>query len=73
MPTYRLEMTFKNNEGRTSKISVDNAKSDITEFQVNEVMNTILDRNIFTSGGGDLVEKAKAELISIDVTEFEIL
>jgi hypothetical protein len=73
MPTLRLEMTFKNTEGRTSKISVDNAKSDLTELEVNEAMDGILTRDVFTSPGGDLIEKAKAELVTTEITEFEIV
>lgn len=73
MPTLRLEMTFKNTEGRTSKISVDSAKSDLTELEVNEAMDEILISDIFTSPGGDLIEKAKAELVTTEVTEFEIV
>ena len=73
MPSLKLEMTFKNIGGRTSKISVDNAKEDLTELQVNEVMDDILNNGIFTSPGGDLIEKVKAALVATEITEFEIL
>ena len=68
----KLEMTFKNSAGRSSKISVDAAKEDLTELQVNEAMDGILDSGIFTSTGGDLVEKTKAALVATDITEFNI-
>lgn len=73
MPTLRLEMTFKNQEGRSSKISVDDARSDLTEVEVNDAMDQILASDIFTSSGGDLVEKSKAELVTTEVEEFSIL
>lgn len=73
MAILKLEMTFKNTGGRSSKISVDNAKSDLTETEVNEAMDEILTSGIFTSPGGDLIEKVKAELVSTEITEFEIL
>lgn len=68
----KLEMTFKNSAGRTSKISVDTAKEDLTELQVNEAMDGILNSGIFTSAGGDLVEKAKAALVATEITEFNM-
>ena len=72
MESLRLEMTFKNVEGRTNKISVDNAREDLTDTEIKEAMDGILDSNIFTTAGGDLVEKSKAELITTEVKEFEI-
>ncbi|MCR1898251.1 DUF2922 domain-containing protein [Irregularibacter muris] len=72
MATLRLEMTFKNTEGRTSKIAVDNARDDLTDIEVKEAMDSILGDNIFITTGGDLVEKSKAELITTEVKEFEI-
>lgn len=73
MASLRLEMTFKNQEGRTSKISVDDARSDLTETEVNTAMDGILTSNIFTSPGGNLVGKEKAELITTDITEFPMI
>ncbi len=72
MAKTKLEMTFKNAGGRTNKISVDNARDDITEIEVNQGMDDILSNNIFTSSGGDFVEKVKAELITTEVQEFEM-
>ena len=73
MANLRLEMTFKNSEGRSSKISVDDAKADLTEQEINDAMDEILDKNIFTSNGGEFIEKTKAELITTQVTEFNML
>lgn len=73
MASLKLEMTFKNSEGRNSKISVDNAKTDLTEMEINAAMDAILTNNIFTTSGGEYVEKYKAELIETQVTEFQMV
>ncbi|HHT51322.1 MAG TPA: DUF2922 domain-containing protein [Eubacteriaceae bacterium] len=73
MAKLKLEMTFKNESGRSSKISVDNAKDDLTEVEVNQAMDDILANNIFITSGGDLIEKVKAELITTEVQEFQMI
>lgn len=73
MTNLRLEMTFKNSEGRSNKISVDNAKPDLTQEEVNTAMDGILSNNIFTSSGGELTDKIKAELVATEIIEFDML
>ncbi|RBP44178.1 DUF2922 domain-containing protein [Garciella nitratireducens] len=73
MAILKLEMIFKNEEGRTSKLSVEDARSDLTEVEINGIMDEILQQNLFTSSGGDLIKKEKAQLITTEITEFSII
>jgi hypothetical protein len=61
MATY-LEMVFRNQSGYLVIIRVIDPHPDITADEVEAVMDTIIAQNIFTSPGGDLVEKVEARI-----------
>ena len=69
MSQKRLEMVFKNQLGRTNKITVENAKADLLESDVQTAMQTIIEKNIFKTSGGDLVAIEAARIITTDVEE----
>lgn len=64
-----LELLFKNEAAKNAKISVRDAKDDITAIEVQAIMDDIIDKNIFETPGGDLVEVAGARLIQKEVIE----
>ncbi len=68
----RLYMTFKNEAGRSVNITLNDPKTyadgDYTDLNAQDaaiegVMDTILARNIFTTNGGNLVEKVDARIV----------
>ena len=63
-----LIMTFKNEEGKNSSITIKYVKKDLTDAQISTTMDNIISNNIFFTTGGDLVSKVKAELVSKKVT-----
>ncbi len=65
----RLEMTFNNNAGTTSKISVDNPKVDLTAGEVQTGMASIVTANIFNSTGGDLISAKSARVVSTEIED----
>jgi hypothetical protein len=65
----RLEMTFVNSAGTSSKISVDNPKEDLTLEEVQTGMASIVAANVFTSSGGDLVSAKSARIVSTEVNQ----
>lgn len=65
----RLEMVFKNQLGRTNKITVDNARDNLTQGEVQTAMQAILDKNIFETSGGELVAIESAKIISTEIEE----
>lgn len=69
MSQKRLEMIFKNQLGKTNKISVENAREGLTEEDIQAAMQGIIEKNIFKTGGGDLIAIEGARIITTDVEE----
>jgi hypothetical protein len=69
---HTLEMIFTNAAGRRVTKRVTNAREDVTGPEVKQAMDTIVNTNIFTSTGGDLVGQASARLVTRDVLELEL-
>ena len=68
-----LRMVFKNAGGSNVTFSLRNPKDDITASEVQGVMDTIIAKNIFSTTGGDLTSKLRAELIdTTETTLFEV-
>ncbi len=69
-----LRMIFKNEEGRNVAIVVPDPDSELTASEVETVMDSVVTRNIFTTTGGDITAKVRAEVVarSVDVlADFE--
>lgn len=64
-----LQMVFRNEEGRTVTISLADPIETLDSNQVQLVMEEIIEKNIFTSSGGNLLEVVAARLVSREVTE----
>lgn len=69
MSAATLRMSFRNEAGRTVSISIDSPRVDLAAADVENAMDTIIDRNIITTTGGDLVSIVRARIISSTVTE----
>ena len=67
-----LVMSFKNAGGSITKITLKNIKEDVTEEEVQNLMDSILTSNIFISKGGDLVSKVKGEIVEKTTESFEM-
>lgn len=72
MAKKRLEMVFKNQKDKTSKISLDNPREDVTDADIKAAMNNIIATNIFATADGDLVSVASARIVSTDVLEIAL-
>ncbi len=59
-----LQMIFSNAEGRNATISVTDPDPALTALEVEAVMDSVLTRNVFTSTGGDLTDKVRAQVVS---------
>lgn len=64
MMAKKLLLVFKNIKGTTSTLTIDEPKDNLTEAEVKNVMDTIIEKNIFNSTGGDLIEIKSAEIIT---------
>ncbi len=68
-----LRMVFKNTGGSNVTFSLRNPKEDITAAEVQGVMDTVISKNIFSSTGGDLTSKVRAEIVdTTETTLFEV-
>lgn len=65
-----LDLYFRTGLGRTFRISLDNPREDIIPLEVENVMNLILDNDIFDVAGG-LTEILRAQIISTETKLIE--
>jgi hypothetical protein len=72
MADKSLVMTFLNQRGERSSITVPNIKDNLTESDVSVTMDAIIAGNIFASTGGDLVAKHSAQVTERTVTALEV-
>ncbi|GAA0453157.1 DUF2922 domain-containing protein [Alkalibacillus silvisoli] len=68
----RLELKFRNEEGRMSTISIDHPVEPVNAEQVKEAMETIIEQDIFTSNGLALSEIDFAQVVERTVEEVPI-
>lgn len=59
-----LQLLFKNDGGRNVTISVADAREDLEAAEVEEVMDNILQRDLFSSSGGDLSSPVRAQVVT---------
>ncbi|NLC12243.1 MAG: DUF2922 domain-containing protein [Firmicutes bacterium] len=62
-----LRLIFQTSAGSTSSISLADPAEPVDPSAISDAMDTILNTGIFTSSGGDLVEKVKAEIVTREV------
>ncbi len=72
MAKKRLEMVFKNQKDKTSRLSLDNPREDVTESDIRAAMENIVATNVFETADGDLVSVVLARIVSTDVEEFTL-
>ena len=70
--TKKLIMTFKSSYDKKVSISVDNPREDLTESEIKEAMNTIIEKNIFSPNGGSLVSSVSAKVVQTDTTDYDL-
>ncbi|MBM7097675.1 MULTISPECIES: DUF2922 domain-containing protein [Alteribacter] len=68
----RLELLFSNMEGRSVTLAVEDPIEPANAELINEVMDEILNENIFMSTGGPLVSKRGARIVERTVEQIDI-
>ena len=58
--TKKLLMTFKTDEGKKISLSVDDPRPNITEEEIKNAMETIINSGIFAPNGASLIEMLEA-------------
>ena len=69
---YTLSMVFGTELGLKTTLSINDVKSDLTQAEANTLMDTIITNNVFAVASGALVSKVSSQLVSRQVTKFEI-
>lgn len=64
--TKVLRMVFRNQSGGNVTMNLNNPRADLTAADIEQAMDLVIARNVFTSAGGDLV--AKQDIRVIDTT-----
>ena len=64
-----LEMTFITELGGRLKVSLPDPRQDITAVEVEGAMNTIIEKNIFSSSTGDAAAIHSARVVTKDIEE----
>lgn len=73
LPEISLNLGFKRTDGGSSRLTIGNARDNVTEAEVNALMDQIIAADIFQPNGLSLVTKSSIELVTTDTTEFEVL
>ena len=68
-----LEMTFSTELGTSKTLRVVDAKDPLTGAEVAACMNNIIAKNIFTSTGGNLTGKVKAQVITTSSNDVSLV
>jgi len=66
----KLSMKFVTTNDDITTLTINEVREDITDEEVNSLMDEIITQNVFYSTGGSLVKKKGAKII--DVTEAEV-
>ena len=66
MATRILRLTFQNDEGRRSSVSIRNPVEDPSAADVGQLMDNIITNDVFQTTGGSLVEKVEAIVVSTE-------
>ena len=68
----KLMMTFKTDEDKNTSISIDDPRENLNETEIKNVMQLILEKDIFSISGASLVELVEAKVIETGTTEFDL-
>lgn len=68
-----LEMTFNTELGNSKTMRVIDAKDPLSSAEVTAVMDAIIAKNIFSSTGGDLTGKIKAQIVTTTASEVALV
>ncbi|WP_057767337.1 DUF2922 domain-containing protein [Cytobacillus praedii] len=68
-----LELSFLTENGKLSKLSVDNPKEPINPAVIKQAMEQIISANIIQTVNGDLVTAEGVRVIERNVTDYELV
>ena len=69
---YILTMIFTTEGGKSTTLSINKIKQDITQSEVLTLMDLIISKNIFITDSGALVGKGSAKLTKRGITKYQV-
>ncbi|SDJ90714.1 DUF2922 domain-containing protein [Natronincola ferrireducens] len=67
-----LEMTFKKEDDKLTKVMIVNARGDLTPAEVKAAMLNIINESVFSIGGAGLSDIHSAKVITTQEEEFDL-
>lgn len=67
-----LELQFETTTGKTSTLSIEAPKSNVTAEEIQQVMQTIITANVFEGQAGAFVGIKGARIVERQVSPFEL-
>ncbi|MCR8747175.1 DUF2922 domain-containing protein [Romboutsia lituseburensis] len=68
----RLVMSFKTELGKKVSISVDEPREDISQGEIKNAMQVIVDKKVFSDNGDDLTACIDARVVETNTQEFDL-
>ena len=68
----RLLMTFLTGVGRKVSIGVDDPREDISEIEIKNFMDMVVEKQIFNPNGAEIVAAVEAKVVVTDTTEYDL-
>ena len=69
---YTLTMTFLSETGEKSNISISDVKAGITNEEVQVLMDSLIENNVFQNKNGAYITKESAQVVARQVTKFTV-
>ena len=69
----RLVMSFKNELDRVVSISVDDPREDISEIEIKNFMDMVVEKQQFHPNGAERVAAVEAKVVVTDTTEYDLV
>ena len=69
----KLLMSFMTSNDNKVSLYVTDPREDITEEEIKEVMDLVVEKNIFTPNGEDIVSAKEAKIVQTETTEFDFV
>ena len=69
----KLLMSFMTSNDKKVSLYVTDPREDVTELEIKEVMDLIVEKNIFAPNGEDIVSAKDAKIVQTETTEFDFV
>lgn len=70
----KLSMVFSTSLGKKVSLYIQDPREDLTEEDIKNAMNLIVEKNVFQNNvGEDLVSAVEAKIVTTDTTEYDLI